>query len=169
MKKWLSVLVLLFLFAAVGFYREIFFRYTNSWISVVEWGYPEFPLKYGMGFLKGMSLGQLHLLKWLATCFFAFVFLGIGLFGIWLFFPKRRNYWYCLILYGSAFVFAAIAMAVGKIIPAIQELSYSFSRWIMGAAQSPVLFMLLSIFLIGEKQLIQKQESPSDSDPSEMS
>jgi hypothetical protein len=74
-----------------------------------------------------------------------------------------------LILYGSAFVLAAIAMAVGKIIPAIQELSYSFSRWIMGAAQSPVLFMLLSIFLIGEKQLIQKQELPSDSDPSEMS
>jgi len=158
MKKWMSIVLLLFLFSALGFYREIFFRYTNSWISVVEWGSPEFPLKYGMGFLKGMSLGQLQALKWIATAAFAVSFLFIGLLGIRLFFPKRRNYLYWIILNACVFVLAAMAMASGKIIPGIHELSYTFSRWLMGAAQSPVLFMLMSIFLIGEHQLIQKQE-----------
>lgn len=158
MKKGMSIALLLFLFAVLGFYREIFFRYTNSWISVVEWGSPEFPLKYGMGFLKGMSLEQLHVLKWIATAAFAVFFLFIGLVGVRLFFPKRRNYLYWIMLNACVFVLAAVAMVGGKIIPGIQELSYTFSRWLMGAAQSPVLFMLLSIFLIGEKQLTQKQE-----------
>ena len=150
MNRWRMVggiLAMIFLFACCGLYRDAFFRHLNAQISVLEYGTDSFEFQFGLQFMGNMSLAALLKLKWIATLGFSLVFFGISCLGIRIWFHRREHYFWLILIYAAAIVLSALAMLVGKI-SGMQEQWYYFARWMMGAAQSPVLFLIVAALLL---------------------
>lgn len=150
------MVLLVLLFGATGYYRDVFFRHLNAQISVAEFGNPQFAFQFGLDFMQQLSLDEMKLLKWKATIFFFMLNLLLSLLVIRIWFHERINYLLIAGMYAGVLFLSAIGFLAGKIAPAFSEQGYYFARWLMGAAQSPVLIMLLVVLLIGKNDKVSE-------------
>lgn len=148
----LLIILVVLLFGASGYYRDVYFRHLNAQISVAEFGSPQFAFQFGLDYMMDFSLEELKALKWKATIFFFILHFLFSLLVLRIWFHERMNYLLISGVYLVVFILSGIGIFIGKMAPAFGEQGYYFARWLMGAGQSPLLLMLLVILLIGNKQ-----------------
>lgn len=152
MNKQLKVVLLIFLFAFVWFYRETTFIYTNALISEIEYQTNNhFKMFLGLGFLKNCDLQTLYILKWLFTFIYAIVFWLLCLLLVKWFYTSAVNYKLTHFVYLALFALSFAAYSLGYLISELQDYAYSFSRYLLGAAQSPLVAMLLIPVFMAKK------------------
>lgn len=149
------------LFAALGYFRDLVFRYTNAQINLLEYGGEPFPFYPGLKFLGILTLKQLYLFKWALTVFVFLLHWLIAFFIIRIWFRKKENFRLLHFSYLACILLGAIGFLLGKLFSS--DHGYYFARWIMGAAQSPIIIMIVLAALIGfEKITNQKSQSHVD-------
>lgn len=141
----LAIIAFILAFGALGYYRDVLFRHVNSQISVLEYGTDTFEFWWGSGFLQDFSLSGLYRFKWIGTIVFALLNYGLSLMVLLVWFRSKKNVVLLSLMYIAVFFMAAIGMLIGKLLPGSAESMYYFSRWLMGAAQSPLLVMILVV------------------------
>jgi len=142
--KFKLILVLL-LFGVLGYVREFFFvqmnviLYQKYYNSVNE----EFPVAKIMQIFNNFTYETLYYSKYI------FTLISVGLFYILSFYSfkyinllkniKYLNYCYLLLL-----TLATLSMLYGYFINnRLQDSEYTLSRWLLGIAQSPIVFIIL--------------------------
>jgi hypothetical protein len=155
--KQLKIIFLILVIIVTGFVRDSLFIHLNAQTGVADGSYEQFDLPFAWSFIRGLSYADLIRLKWLFTLLFFIVYLGYSLVVTRWFFPSRRNYIITLGVFGFVFLLSAVSILIGYVMPAYANQCYYFSRWLMGAAQSPVLIMLLTLLFYAEKRgMLQK-------------
>lgn len=148
----LKIISFLILLVLLSFLRESFFLHLNAHIGIKEGHYTPFSEPDVWHFMGNFNLSALYLIKWIFTAIFACLFLLLALLSVRWFFSQHQKTKTVYTVYISTFLLSAIAILLGWLIPVIKESSYYFARWLMGAAQSPVLNMLLVILFYAEKK-----------------
>jgi hypothetical protein len=154
MNKKLKIVLIIFLFAIVWFYRETTFIYTNALISELQNKTGNgFKMFAGLGFLKHCDLRTLLMLKWVFTIIYVIVFWLLCLLMVKWFYNTAIHYKLTHIIYLSVPVLSFVVYTLSHLINGGQEYGYMFSRHLLGAAQSPLIAMLLiSVFLIHDNK-----------------
>lgn len=140
-QKYKSIFIL-FLFILSGFIRESFFRKVNSLIKSNNRNYSD-----SWVFLDDFSTSELQNIKWVATFLFTFLFLALTIWFVHLIFKEKKYLLIVLLTYGGVILLSGCALLFGKIFMSYHSLAYYFSRWLMGAAQSPLLPAILILLI----------------------
>lgn len=145
MKNRLSLIVFIAVLGLLGYVRENFFVNIN--IQLYSKYYNSPPLRPQPSFyavFDGFSYTQLYYAKYIFTVAFVAVFffaqrLALKKTGASPLALKILNYAYLIIV-----VLAAASMAYGYLVNnRLQDDEYTMSRWLMGVAQSPIIFIIL--------------------------
>jgi hypothetical protein len=148
MNRKIKIFLIVLLLLTAGFLRESFFRNLNAWIDFKSGISPLAILATTWEFISEMSVETLSNLKWIATLLFAGIFYVLTLTLVKILFPKSNNRIYVTITYLGVLVLAAISILAGNIFPGIYSITYYFSRWLMGTAQSPLLPSIICILIL---------------------
>lgn len=137
----------------LGFLRESFFQNLNTMIDFKSRNPIQFELPNIWNFLGEMNSGSLSTLKWVATLIFAAFFYGLTLLLIRFIFPNSNQFFFVTFTFVGVLILSGISILLGKLLPEIYSSTYYFSRWLMGAAQSPLLpgFICIALFYSHEK------------------
>jgi hypothetical protein len=158
MKKSSVVILLVLLFAVLGYVREFFFVHMN--IIMFEKYYDResaIPVPESMWFFKRFSYNTLYYSKYLFTVLWTAIFFAANYFAVLKITGKRALLKTLMYAYVGMFVLAGVSMAYGYIFHSrLQADEYTISRWIMGIAQSPILGLILiaaaRLYGAGEKE-----------------
>ena len=157
--------ILLFIFFGImfvflGLFREWFFLNINNIATIKYYGTPtEMAVPKILTFIYNMEYKTIYYLKYPFTVLSFLCFYGLSFWCIKLLtndknLMKWLTYSYLIIL-----VLSTTAMLWAYFVKVnLQDDEYTFSRWLMGIAQSPlvVLFLLASSKLIADKNLKEK-------------
>ncbi len=139
------LILFFFLFAFLGYYREMFFVQLNI-IMYEKYYHSVSPVQVTtvLDFFKNFSYDTLYYSKYIYTVIWTTAFFATSYFTVKKltdrpFLPKVLIYTYCLM-----FALAAISMAYGFFInQRLQDDEYTLSRWLLGIAQSPIICLIL--------------------------
>jgi hypothetical protein len=152
-----SILILILLFGAAGYFREFFFVHVNRIMYgkyYVRDAYEHESMPLVMRPFNALSYSALYYLKYPMTILWVFIFYLLNRFAIGRLSEGKflfiiLNYSYLMLLAG-----AAISMAVGYFINGrLQDDEYTLSRWLMGIAQSPIICLIL----LASNRLLKKK------------
>lgn len=143
----LLVLFFVLVYALLGYFRDLVFRYTNAQINLVQYGGDPFPFYPGLNFLGILTLQQLLLFKWGLTVLTFLIYAALGLVILKIWHPSKQNYQLWFLAYLACLFLGAVGVLFQKI--SGSEQGYYFARWIMGAAQSPLIIMIFVVALLG--------------------
>ena len=134
-----------------GFYRDFVFKSINALIQSHELNVG-FSMPPSLSFFQNIEYTTLIKIKWLLTILFSILYLAISIFCIKILFENKKFIRITIIVYIALTAISAIFMTLGYFIPGISHNMYSFSRYLMGMAQSPIILMILiPAFKISEK------------------
>ncbi len=145
MNKFLKLIFIIIVFAIIGFSREFFFVQMN--VILYEKYYnsinTEFPVAPIMKFFTKYSYSSLYYSKYIFTLLTVLVYYIVSFYSLKLLgyknIIKYLSYCYLLLL-----TLAAITMLYGYIVNnRLQDSEYTISRWLLGIAQSPIIFLIL--------------------------
>ncbi len=152
MNRKIKIFFIVLVLLSAGFLRESFFKNLNAWIDLKSGNTLHYELPSFWNFIREMSVDSLTNLKWIATLFFTGIFYGLCLVLVKVLFPKSNNFFFVTITFSGILTLAAISILIGKFFPGIYSITYYFSRWLMGAAQSPLLPSLICILIFYSHQ-----------------
>lgn len=147
----LKLLVLFLLFGIVGYFREFFFVQLNvilyqKYYNQVNEGVT---LASFMEYFNQYSYSTLYYSKYIFTLASVCIFYGLNYLSLNILNYKKNikflNFCYLLLL-----TLASASMLYGYLInKRLQDDEYTLSRWLLGIAQSPIVF----IFLVAANEL----------------
>ncbi|MBS1635503.1 MAG: hypothetical protein JST26_06230 [Bacteroidetes bacterium] len=147
MKKLILYLLVLFAaFAILGFSREFIFVNINNQLYNLYYGYNDAPIPASLHFITAYSYETLYYAKYPLTILYAVLyFLTTYLAVRYMTADKKFGRW-AVYIYALLLILSGIVMAWGYFVNhRLDNEEYSFSRWVMGIAQSPlVAFFLLA-------------------------
>jgi hypothetical protein len=142
--KLLKYLLFAVLFGMLGYFREFFFVNVNNIMYNKYYG-DQVEIPESLSFLEAQSYQTIYYLKYLFTIisfclFFLLSYYCVKNLSIQPGLVKWLKYSYALLLFLSAAAMLWAYFIKGN----LQDNEYTFSRWVMGIAQSPlpVLFLL---------------------------
>ena len=141
------------LFAFLGFSREFVFVNINSQLYTLYYHHSTYTLPYSLSLLSDCSYSTLYFLKYPLTCVYFIAFLLTGFFAVKVICGSKKNAKWVIYIYALLLVLSGISMAYNYLVN--NQWSgdeYSFSRWLMGIAQSP----LVAFFTIASSKLFNK-------------
>ncbi len=141
-KKLLLILSVL-VFIVCGYIREFTFYNINGQMHILYYKDDKARVSDKMKFLESYSYSQLNNLKWALTFLFAFLFLSLTLWTLKVLTGDKKFLFYAVCFYALLFGVSGIAMAIAWVHPAWSLPCYTFARFFMGVAQSPVPAMVL--------------------------
>jgi hypothetical protein len=143
-------------FIIIGTYREYFFILINNIMTVKYYGrVNRMPAPDSLRFLENLDYATLYYSKYPLTVLSFLVFYGLS---YWCLKSLRIDknllkwltYSYLLLL-----LLSTVSMLWGYFIKVrLQDDEYTFSRWLMGIAQSP----LVVLFLLAASKLLEKKK-----------
>lgn len=141
--KW--ILIFLFLFGILGYFREFFFVHLNNIMYIKYYGHPTgLSVPSVIQPFNSFSYHTLYYSKYFFTIlsvilFFLTAYLAIIKLTANRILLRFLIYSYCLLL-----VLASISMAYGLVFnQRLQDDEYTLSRWLLGIAQSPIICLIL--------------------------
>lgn len=158
LKKAVLYLLFLAIFALLGFAREFLFVNINNQLYILYYGHSSLEVPASLQFITRFDYTTLYYSKygWTAlffTLYFFATFLCVRRLG----FDKKFSRW-AVYIYALLLILSVISMAWGYFVHnRIGDEEYSFSRWIMGIAQSP----LVAFFLVASAALYQSFQNKS--------
>lgn len=143
----------------MGFYRDFLFVSINNQIYDLYYGDPNFELPNSLRFLSRLDYMTLYYLKYPLTLLYILLYFLTTIFAVkYLTVNKKIRLW-VVYIYTLLIILSGISMAWGYLVNhRLTDDEYTFSRWLMGILQSP----LVAFFLIASSSLyksIQKKQN----------
>lgn len=151
-KKSVLILLIIVCLLLLGFYRDFFFKNINALIQSYELNV-EFSMPSHLSVFDNLEYNTLIAIKWIMTFVFSAFYLITSIITINVLFKNKKYIRITIGVYIALILVSAIFMTLGYFIPSTYKNMYSFSRYLMGMAQSPlVLMILVPAFKISEKE-----------------
>jgi hypothetical protein len=145
MNKLTWSLLLIFIFAFLGYIREFFFVHLN--VILYEKYYhttSEAPFPSIMNGFRVFSYDTLYYSKYMYTLLFVLLFFAANYFAVKKLTEKPFLTKLLLYTFAAMFLLAFLSMAYGYFFKErLQADEYTLSRWLMGIAQSPIICLIL--------------------------
>lgn len=158
MKTAIKFLVVFICFAILGFSREFMFVNINSQLYAVYYKNPNLHLPSSLYFLTYLDYTTLYKGKYLLTIIYYIVYFLTSYFAVKIICNDKQYTRWILYIYALLFVLSGIVMIYNYFINnQLDGNEYTFSRWLMGIAQSPlVAFFMIATSTLYKKIQIQK-------------
>ncbi|MGZ3885323.1 MAG: hypothetical protein ACXVP0_07940 [Bacteroidia bacterium] len=143
------------LFIALGYYREFFFVHINNIATIKYYGKPTgLPVPGSMRFINTLSYKTIYYLKYPLTILSFLLFYGLSLWCLKTLTNDKKLLKWLTYSYLLLLLLSSVSMLWAYFVKVnLQDDEYTFSRWLMGIAQSP----LVVLFLLAASKLIEKQ------------
>lgn len=153
LKTNLKYLLFLSIFAILGFSREFVFVKINNRLYSLFYNHNDYLLPNSLSFLNQFDYNTLYYIKYpLTVLYFLFYFFTSYIAINQLCQNKKITIW-VIYIYALLLALASISMAYNYLIEnQLDGDEYTFSRWLMGIAQSP----LVAFFMIAASKLYDK-------------
>lgn len=145
MDKKIKIVLLIVCLIILGFVREHFFLSVNRLILHPEEKNAE--INSIFSFLINFTPSTLLKIKWISTLLFVIFFAALSFLLAKQLFPTQNTLMILLISYGGILVLAGFGMLAGYLISSLKIQGYYFARWLLGAAQSPLLTGIICLLL----------------------
>lgn len=146
----LQYLLFLFLFALLGFGREFVFVNINNQLFNLYYSRHDTPIPASLNWITGMSYADLYYFKYLLTLVCALLYFLCTFYAVKVLSGEKKFGRWVLYIYALLLILSGIAMAWGYVVNnRLGDEEYTFSRWAMGIAQSP----LVAFFLVASASL----------------
>ena len=144
----------LLLFSGLGYFREFMFvHYNNVMYQVYYHSDSHLETPGFLKFLFDVPYNKLYYFKYPMTVLFAALFFLLNLLAVQKLSANAHTKRYVFYAYGVMFCLAALSMAYAFFITKkLADDEYTLSRWLLGAAQSPV----ICLFLLASEKLMSK-------------
>lgn len=157
-KLWLQISFIAFIAIALGYLRDSIFKTINAllraWDLEEDYFLPTF-----LKFLENFEYETLINLKWLLTFIFTALYLFFSLITIKVLFQNRTFMKITLFVYIALLIVSGGFMMFGYFFDGTAEKMYTFARYLMGLAQSPLILMILiPAFKLSEKEIDKTSE-----------
>ena len=153
LKLSLKYLCFIGLFAFLGFSREFIFVNINSQLFSLYYHHSTYSFPNSLSMLNNWSYSSLYFLKYPLTFLYFIAYLLTSFFAVQVICGSKKNAKWVIYIYALLLVLSGISMAYNYIINnQWSGNEYSFSRWLMGIAQSP----LVAFFTIASSKLFNK-------------
>ncbi len=153
MRLWLKYLLFLIIFAFLGFSREFLFVNINNQLYKLYYGHSNLPVPEILNFITRFDFDTLYYLKFPLTIAYFLAYLLTGFYAVRILTGNKKYGIWVIYIYALLLILASITMAYNYFIN--HDLGgdeYTFSRWLMGIAQSP----LVAFFIIAAGALYNK-------------
>ena len=160
LKQAVKYIIFIALFAALGFSREFLFVNINTQLYKLYYGHSSLPLPDSLNFLADVEYSRLYYSKFGLTIAFYLAYLGVSLLAIKLTVNDKKITKWVIYIYLLLLILAGLSMLYNYI--ANNQLDgdeYTFSRWLLGIAQSP----LVAFFMIASAALYRKLQTEKES------
>ena len=153
MKLLLKYALFLAIFAFLGFSREFLFTHINSQLYRLYYGYSNLPVPKSLNFITYFDYNTLYYLKFPLTIFYFLIYLITSVFSVRILSGNKKYGIWVIYIYALLLILASITMAYNYFINhTFAGDEYTFSRWLMGIAQSP----LVAFFIVAAGTLYSK-------------
>lgn len=153
MRTSLKYIFFISIFAILGFSREFLFVNINNQLYSLYYHYNDYKFPTSLTFLQNLDYVALYYLKYPLTILYFLAFFLTGFFAVKLICIDKKNAFWVVYIYLILLALAGISMAYNYFIQdQLGGAEYTFSRWLMGIAQSP----LVAFFVIASSKLYNK-------------
>jgi hypothetical protein len=140
--KWL--LFFLFVFWLLGYSREFFFVHLNNIMYLKYYGHTTLPIPNIMSVFNGFSYETLYYSKYPYTLLWVGLFFTANYFALKNLSVEKKLLRFLIYSYSILLLLASISMIYGYFVNnQLQDDEYTFSRWLLGIAQSPIICLIL--------------------------
>ncbi len=152
MKIALKYILFIGIFAVLGFSREFLFVNMNNQLYSLYYHH-EFILPECLFFLNDFDYATLYFMKFPITFLYFLAYLFTSFFAVKFICIHKKNARWVFYIYAILLVLSGISMLYNYLINhQLGGDQYTFSRWLMGIAQSP----LVAFFIIASGKLYNK-------------
>ena len=153
LKTNLKYLLFFSIFAILGFSREFLFVNINNQLYSLYYKNSEYILPNSLSFLNNIEYTTLYYLKYPLTVLYFLAYFFTSFFSVKFICLHKRNSIWVIYIYVLLLVLSGISMTYNYFINnQLAGNEYTFSRWLMGIAQSP----LVAFFMIASSKLYNK-------------
>ena len=153
MKNSLKYIFFISIFALLGFSREFLFVNTNNQLDKLYYHDEDIKIPESLEFITHFQYSTLYYLKYLFTIIYFLAYLLTSYFAVKHICLNKKNTQWVIYIYAILLVLSGISMAYNYLInDQLNGDEYTFSRWLMGIAQSP----LVAFFMIASSKLYNK-------------
>lgn len=139
---WIIFLLLLFV---TSYYREVLFRSINALINGENFFYAK---TTELPFLKSWTSQNLLKLKYVLTVVLSLFFMVLTSVGLKNSFKERAPFYISILIYGLLILTAIVISIIGIFFFGFSE-TYPTLRALVGWIHNPVLYLLISVGMIG--------------------
>lgn len=160
MKTSLKYIFFILIFAFLGFSREFIFVNINFQLYSLYYKNSNYILPDSLSILGNLEYTTLYYIKYPLTILYFLAYFFTTFFAVKFISSTKKNTRWVIYIYALLLALASISMAYNYLIEnQLDGDEYTFSRWLMGIAQSPLVafFMLASSKLYDKFQTEQKQ------------
>lgn len=153
MRTSLKYLLFISVFAALGFSREFLFVNINSRLYSLYYHHTTYKLPQSLAFLSDMDYNALYFVKFPFTILYFLAYFFTSYFAVRIISLHKKNAVWVIYIYALLLVLSGMSMGYNYVINnQLGGDEYTFSRWLMGIAQSP----LVAFFIIASGKLYNK-------------
>ncbi len=152
MKKALTYLLFLGLFAGLGFSRDFIFVGINTQLYKLYYGHAEITIPRVLHIITTVDYTTLYYSKYALTLAYLLLYFLVTFLCIRALCADKKFSRWAVYIYALLLILSVIIMVSGYVInKRLDSEEYTFSRWLMGIAQSP----LVAFFLVASSTLYQ--------------
>ncbi len=153
MKNSIKYIFFISVFAILGFSREFLFVNINNQLFKLYYHNEDIKIPPSLDFITHFQYSTLYYLKYLFTIVYFLAYLLTSYFAVKLICQNKKNAKWIIYIYAILLVLSGISMVYNYFINnQLDGDEYTFSRWLMGIAQSP----LVAFFIIASSKLYNK-------------
>jgi hypothetical protein len=146
-------------FALLGFTKEFLFVNINNQLYKTYYKNNDILISKSLNFLSKYSYETLYYIKYPLTIIYFMVYFMVSFYSVKIICDYKKITMWIVYIYSLLFILSSITMFYNYIIN--NQLSgeeYTFSRWLMGIAESPlVAFFVISASALSSKFNIEKK------------
>ncbi|MES2567345.1 MAG: hypothetical protein V4565_10785 [Bacteroidota bacterium] len=155
----LKYILFISVFAALGFSREFLFVNINSQLYTLYYQHSTYKFPDSLSFLSSLDYQSLYYLKFPFTILYFLAYFFTSYFAVKFISLNKKNAIWVIYIYALLLVLSGISMGYNYIINnQLGGDEYTFSRWMMGIAQSP----LVAFFIIASGKLYIKFQTEEE-------
>ncbi len=153
MKNSIKYIFFISVFAILGFSREFLFVNINNQLFKLYYHNEDIKIPPSLNFITTFDYSTLYYIKFPFTIIYFLAFFFTSYFTVKLICNDKKNAQWIIYIYAILLVLSGISMTYNYLINnQFNGDEYTFSRWLMGIAQSP----LVAFFIIASSTLYNK-------------
>lgn len=153
MKTSIKYFIVFSIFAILGFSREFVFVNINGRLYSLYYNHNDYQLPNSLSFFNQFDYNTLYYIKYPLTVLYFLAYFFTSYFTIKQLCSNKKITSWIIYIYALLLALASISMAYNYFIEKqLDGDEYTFSRWLMGIAQSP----LVALFILASSKLYNK-------------